>query len=271
MKKLRHHKEAVKKDVSQDEESDDYNRMERKLLRLKNSKIKSKAKSELQVNDEYDADSEPDSKLDKKSENTKIQTVKKKKKKKRTRDLYQSMQDCIVSVKDCRLPIKKESPSKSIEYTKIKKYETDFSAVDSILPTSTEKMGSSSKRKTLKLKENITPPDTHSTPSNYSNVIRNLDDSFGFDEIERKLQFSSALSFNETGSQHKVPKQKYGGKRKYENEETIVDIIPMEPSKKRIVKPAKPADKVDENHEFWESLRMQFEEVEMHELVIEDC
>lgn len=288
MKKLRHRKESTKKEGTGDEDSDDADQLERKSFRIKNSRIKSKAKEESQGNDEYDADSEPDSKLDEESQTSfshdcsKLQNCDrtKKKKKKKIKDLYQSLQECYVSLKDCKAVLT-DSPIKTVQYTKLnKRNEAETSHLDSskIIFTSAEKNRSALKNEISKHKENITPPESHSTPSEYGKVVRNLDESlFGFDRVEKKLEYSSALSMTETSGFFKslvTNKEKsLNSKRKYENDEQLGSIdVPMEVCKKRAKrkKNTKPAVE-EENHEFWENLRSQFEEVEMHELIIEDC
>lgn len=284
MKKLRHRKKNISKSESYDEESDECDYLECMSLRIKNSKMKYKVKESQVGNDEYDADSEPDSvkfdgaggvSISNDGSITSNGEKTRQKKKKKIKDLYKTIHECYVNVKDCK--VLKESPNK---FTKIKKYSvTELANANSIrVSSSTEKKGSGNKRKIHK--ENITPPDGH-IPSNYEKVVRNLDNStFGFDTVEKKLEYSAASSINETTDSKmadvSINKEKLTSysKRKFETEDNpeLQFEVPNEASKKRTRRKKNPkAESRLPNEEFWENLRLQFEEVEMHELVVEDC
>ena len=127
--------------------------------------------------------------------------------------------------------------------------------------------------------ENVTPPDVHSTPS-LAKVAKSLDHSlFGFDSVEKKLDYSgistecaSALMNVSSSSSNKSALRTYSrnslSKRKYES--LGFDDIEVEEPKKRPKrkKKEKVVDKQKEKEQ-WENLRIQFEEVEMHELIVE--
>lgn len=133
-----------------------------------------------------------------------------------------------------------------------------------------------------KNKENVTPPDSHSTPALMKLVSRNLDESlFGFNSVESSLPFSPVAdnvvspmritcpSQNSPAPFSFTPSITSPNKRKREKDMDGFYDLPIEKSKKQKTKKrnAKIIPHVEED--ILEELRSHFAEVEMHELIIE--
>jgi len=219
--------------------------------------------------DAYDADSEPENKNEelcnkipeliiKSLEKSKFQRSPAKQKK------IRNLKDFTVNLDDCCNSLDQESP------IKVRSADLEKTPVCDGSPSSKNVHAFN-----VKDQENVTPPDVHTTPC-LVKVVKNLDNSlFGFDSIEKKLDYSeistecASVLMNATSSGNKSILRTYS-RNSLSYESLGFDDIPVEEPKKRPKrkKKEKVADKQKEKEQ-WENLRKQFEEVEMHELIVE--
>lgn len=272
------------------EESVKRTRVLRSRSSTKPSEIKSKA------TDAYDADSEDEPKLDKPlalsdgeeefvllKPEISLSELKKSSLTKNpincqqnttAKGAFSNLKDFSVNLEDCLLSPEKSGckPSTKLDNNNFKTPGNSTSLLD--------------EKKARGDLENVTPPDVHSTPNVISKVAKNLDESlFGFtDAVEKRLDYSSinidgglanSPSILSTQSSNASFARKTYSRLKRKCDLGFDDLpiegknatIKSKRSKKK--KKEQSANIEKKEGELWESLRQQFQEVEMHELVVE--
>ena len=284
----------------QDEESEDTDPnvqvVTRKSSRHKQvieskSKVKQKIEKQQKLNADadYDADSENDLNLDQCfSVDCKILTRSNNNNKERQQkrnSRYTKIKDLKVRLTDILSPkssssLESDSLSDNNKTEEICMDLTEIKPAEKFLSTASKQAVIETFMNNPKNKENVTPPDIHSTPALIKLAARKLDSSlFGFDGLDSDsppaLEFSPVVggkkydnSMDDTASTATFTSLKTKpspSKRKHE--QTGFYDVPIEMPKKRHKKRKVKQEVVASDS--LENLRVQFEEVEMHELLFE--
>ena len=186
-------------------------------------------------------------------------------------DLNNSIKSFTVSVEDCSVNMGIEK-----KYVKNEKFTK--------LESSRRQEPVRHKRKALneylnnpKNKENVTPPDSQSTPALLKLQTRNLNNSlFGFENMATSLPFSPVVGskiidnslISHENSTLSSSTLKYSMRNK-EDVTTGFNDIPIEVPKKRVRRKNVKKKEVHDQEEILENIKLQFKEIEMHELLIE--
>ena len=191
------------------------------------------------------------------------------------KSMFTNLKDFSVNLEDCMQKSCKNT-SKRLVAT------SDIQTPRNLMSLADERKG--------KDQENVTPPDIHSTPCLIGKVAKNLDESlFGFnDEVEKVLEYSSintdsvaapsptSPSVLSTHSNNTSFARKTYSRSKRKFDLGFNDLPIEETNDAKIKRPKKKkkdtsslANNVRKEEELWESLRQQFQEVEMHELIVE--
>ena len=255
----------------------------RMKTRSKRASANVKNKVEKLVESGHDADSESESKMidfgntpmkidieDRSEDELYFQTYKNVSNDKDV-DLNNSIKSFTVSVEDCNVNMGIEK-----KYVKNEKFTK--------LESSRRQEPVRHKRKALneylnnpKNKENVTPPDSQSTPALLKLQTRNLNNSlFGFENMATSLPFSPVVGskiidnslISHENSTLSSSTLKYSMRNK-EDVTTGFNDIPIEVPKKRVRRKNVKKKEVHDQEEILENIKLQFKEIEMHELLIE--
>ena len=255
----------------------------RMKTRSKRASANVKKKVEKLVESGHDADSESESKMidfgntpmkidieDRSEDELYFQTYKNVSNDKDV-DLNNSIKSFTVSVEDCSVNMGIEK-----KYVKNEKFTK--------LESSRRQEPVRHKRKALneylnnpKNKENVTPPDSQSTPALLKLQTRNLNNSlFGFENMATSLPFSpvvgSKIIDNSLISHENSTLSSSTLKYSMRNKEDVTagfNDIPIEVPKKRARRKNAKKKEVHDQEEILENIKLQFKEIEMHELLIE--
>ena len=186
-------------------------------------------------------------------------------------DINNPRKSFTVSVEDCSFNMDIEK-----RYVKSEKFTK--------LESSRKKEPARPKRKALneyfsnpKNKENVTPPDSQSTPALLKLQTRDLNNSlFGFENMATSLPFSPVVGskiidnslISHENSVLTSSNVKYSTKNK-KDVTTGFNDIPIKVPKKRVRRKNVKKKEVHDQEEILENIKLQFKEIEKHELLIE--